>query len=287
MALLRIGDTKILSDIVSEEIILCGEILNSSHSRSGIACSIPNGGSIKGVISNKEYLRLQFDLPKGDYSHINAWRWPESLAIALSILLGKTVRLLCSDILIKERQCVEVRKQENVEEIAIFKPFESPTSLSSQTFRDLLTRLAFFISNKSIESMVCRNIFFQIVESARQETWQATELLMATILEAALRTLFKKPYIPGDRTFNRKLTMQEFRQKYLSDDWEEACDMMLKKFNEVRHRNAHPDWLYSETGSTLKPAKTEVVNDLCFMSRFYGYMILAISGVRNIQPIFP
>ena len=78
---------------------------------------------------------------------------------------------------------------------------------------------------------------------------QAAELLLSTILEAALRTWEEIPFVLGDRTFNRKVSLERFREEYFSEEWKESCDLALRSHTNLRHRNAHPDWLTGHGGS--------------------------------------
>jgi hypothetical protein len=55
----------------------------------------------------------------------------------------------------------------------------------------------------------------------------------------------------------------------------------------LRHRNAHPDWLTTPNGVLSKEELKESTKDLIFLSRFYGYMILALAGFKEVEPLFP
>jgi hypothetical protein len=55
----------------------------------------------------------------------------------------------------------------------------------------------------------------------------------------------------------------------------------------LRNRNAHPDWLFSQGGSLSEEEQAKSLDSMIFLSRFYGYMILALAGFRDLRPNFP
>lgn len=55
----------------------------------------------------------------------------------------------------------------------------------------------------------------------------------------------------------------------------------------MRHRNAHPDWLSTIGGACSREEIEKATNDAIFLSRFYGYMIMALANFRVSQPLFP
>lgn len=81
--------------------------------------------------------------------------------------------------------------------------------------------------------------------------------------------------------------MVRFREKYFSKRSETACELALKTHVDLRHRNAHPDWLTAPNGVLSKDELKQSTRDLVFMSRFYGYMILAMAGFKEMEPLFP
>lgn len=57
---------------------------------------------------------------------------------------------------------------------------------------------------------------------------------------------------------------------YLRAGWEPACDKALQVRDRLRHRNAHPDWITHAGGSLSKAEWQQSIEDLTFLSRFYG-----------------
>jgi hypothetical protein len=147
-------------------------------------------------------------------------------------------------------------------------------------------RLIEFFLKRGTEDFVCRNILGQMQEAARQQTWQASELLVSTILEAALRTLDNHPFRDRDHSWKINQSMDLFRCRYLAKEWTEPCERALEAHRRLRHRNAHPDWLFEEGRRRSEVQKTDVLRDISFLSRFYGYMIMALAGFTDLKPEF-
>jgi hypothetical protein len=74
--------------------------------------------------------------------------------------------------------------------------------------------------------------------------------------------------------------------EYLTREWKESCERAVEVRNKLRHRNAHPDWLFEEGRRRSETQTTELLVDISFLSRFYGYMILALAGFENLKPEF-
>ncbi len=55
----------------------------------------------------------------------------------------------------------------------------------------------------------------------------------------------------------------------------------------MRHRNAHPDFLLKKGGYLSEEYREKSVDDMIYLSRFYGYMILAMAGFQDLEPQFP
>jgi hypothetical protein len=150
----------------------------------------------------------------------------------------------------------------------------------------MFLRLTEFFLTGEEDAFVCRNILAQMEEASRQQTWQATELLVSTILEAALKTLDKRPFEPHDRSWKIVQSLDSFRSRCLSDQWTQTCERALEVRARLRHRNAHPDWLFKEGKRRSEPEKINVLQDISFLSQFYGYMILALAGFKDLKPNF-
>jgi uncharacterized membrane protein len=128
-----------------------------------------------------------------------------------------------------------------------------------------------------------------MADASRQNTTQGKELLLATILEAIFRTINQRPFKVGDYypAKKRQADMLKFRIEFLSDKWIDSCSKALELHEKLRHRNAHPDWLTSDDGALSKTRLQESYADMIYLSRFYGYMILAMAGFKDLEPWFP
>ena len=55
----------------------------------------------------------------------------------------------------------------------------------------------------------------------------------------------------------------------------------------MRHRNAHPDWLTIRGGALEEPSLERSLDDIVFLSAFYGYMVRSLAGFKDLKPRFP
>ena len=167
--------------------------------------------------------------------------------------------------------------------------FEHKRSREYPITHDRFVRLTEFLAQTSSHATICRNIFWQLVAAANQPTWQATEFLCATILEATLRSIGGQPFTAkkGKDTFVARHALEDFRQRYLSDEWRDPCRLVVRSFHILRDRTAHPDWL-GESGSSYAQRPTpEALDHVVRLCRFYGFLILALSGETGLKPRFP
>jgi hypothetical protein len=138
--------------------------------------------------------------------------------------------------------------------------------------------IANFLAQGTQEGNICQKTFLQLADAARQQTWQARELLVSTILEAALRSLYNKPFAPEKTkrtdTFSLEGTPKQFRDSYLSVDveigrqWKKIISKVVETQRRLRDRNAHPDWLSGQGGAYSPTEMENAMNDMIFLSRF-------------------
>jgi hypothetical protein len=211
------------------------------------------------------------------------WHWPEAFGQALSILSGRTVHLLSREMCRCGRKYTQYRRSRDVEHLGHLAPLGSKKSVN----KEALLKLAGFLGCGNPFAEYCLRMFYQLVEACRQESWQATELLCSTILEAALRSVGNYAFREGDHGWHVKPHLEQFRKQFLSDTWREACDRVLKAQTRLRNRNAHPDWLTRPGGALSAKEQADSLDDMIYLTRFYGYMILAMAGFRNLEPRFP
>jgi hypothetical protein len=153
---------------------------------------------------------------------------------------------------------------------------------------DFFIELTEFLANGGLHAEICRHIFAQQLEASKQQSAQAAELLCSTILEAVLRTIAGRPMNPKKREkFDVKCELGRFRDSFLSSKWQKACDDVLTSWRYLRHRNAHPDWLTTHGGGMATTTMAEALDHTIRLSRFYGFMILALAGWKDLEPVFP
>jgi len=280
-----IGKNIVLPDSVEKAIIL-GNWSMGESAMEGIVLDEPEYQLVSGRRIRDKYLELIWGLDASYWKRSHSWIWPQAAAYALSILTGESVQLLCREVNRGSRIYVEMRRPREISSLGILSPFKATYPLDKIRFANLVE----FFTKNSIEAKVCRHIFYQMLEASSQKSWQACELLLSSILEATLRTLQKKPYHPWKRKGRRidiKQNLRKFCQQYHTSQLVPFCNKAHEVWERIRHRNAHPDWLYLETEPISDEWKSESLKDMVFLSRFYGYMILTLSGQRDFTPDFP
>lgn len=281
-ALLATGPTPRMPDTVETEERLAGKILRKNYALGGISYA-DEVVTLVGRRAGDSVLELTWKLVRGRGARRQSWAWPTAFRDALSIVSGHAVVLLQRAVRRGAYELVQVRRKEAVKSLGLLSLL-NPGPLVD---KELLAKLAEFLVRPGDSATVCRAIFNQTLAAAGQGTWQAMELLLSTILEAALRTLDKRPFKPGDRSWRIDSSMKRFRQRYLSDNWRRHCEHALQVHRRLRHRNAHPDWLSGHGGALSDEEMSKSLDDMIFLARFYGYMILAIAGFNDIRPTFP
>jgi hypothetical protein len=159
----------------------------------------------------------------------------------------------------------------------------------------LVAPLAFYLSEKSEGEFIIRKMFWQIVDAANQNSDGGQALLLSTVLEASLRTLYNLPFIPGRHSredpFNPSKILEQFQSEYLSGKhdtkWKNKIEEVIEAYKRLRHRYAHPDWVRAQGGMLSDSEIGQSINDMILLSRFYGYMILAVTGIKDLEPKFP
>ena len=283
----RVCKQLILPDKVDRQVTINGKSVEECRSAAGIQYE-DNNICLIGHQVDAENIELFWNLSKSSWTKSESWKWPEEAQHALAILAGQTVKLLRrkasrpkgAEIV----EYTEIRTRKKAEELLDFlKPIKKQPPLDRNAF----VKLTEFLVKNPEPGEVCKKIFRQIADASRQQTYQGTELLLATILEAILRTLYKQPFVLGVRGWLIREYFERFRCDYLSDKWKDSCARALDVRDRLRHRNAHPDWLTSEGGGQSKAVLEQSIDDVVFLSTFYGYMIMAIAGFKDIEPKFP
>lgn len=284
--------------LIAEELDFPDQVKSETTINGQFVASRSNGGlwqdddtdiGLTGRNLSKEHFQLSWSLPKDRYTKTDCWRFGEAARRAFSIIFGQTIRLFRQEARRGGYEAILLRTARDVEKLGMFhRPLETLRSLLDQwAFNKVLfLQLSRFFLKEEHLSNVCYSIFRQMAESSRQKTWEARELLLSTILEATLRTLDNCPFKPKDHSWRVKQSMTSFRHKYLNDNWSTVCDRAIETRNRLRHRNAHPDWLVTTGGSQSNEAWGQAMKDINFLSQFYGYMILALAKIPNLEPKF-
>ena len=286
-ALYKTCEELILPDTVNRKVTIGNEEVESGHAAAGILHK-DDRIDLSGRQVDADHLELSWNLSKADWTKAESWRWAEEAQHALAILSGQTIRLVrrktYRSIGTNTVEYTEIRKQNEPELLLdILCPIKKRMPFDKNAF----VKMTEFLARNPERGKICRKIFYQIADASRQRTWQGRELLLSTILEAALRTLYGQPFQPGVYSWPVEEYLEKFRQDFLTVKWQDACRRVLEVQKRLRHRNAHPDWLSDEGGSESKAEMEQSVDDMVFLSSFYGYMIMAIAGFKDVEPSFP
>ena len=292
-AIYRANSKLLFPDIVHEEVTIGNTDPRMGWSKAGFDYKGSNGDKIIGEVKDDKHIYFHWTLPKSSWSKNQSWRFAEGLRYAIAILTGKSIQLRYHDAERNDGKIKEFNIHGDTSSFGlIFRLFDEPI-----IDKDRALKLARFLCLDNEKSEICRRIFHQIEVASKQETQQATELLLASTLEAALRSIYHLPFSPGQTTrsdpFKLPNALKQFRLDYFNSDsktknqWKKVTNAVEEAYSRLRHRNAHPDWLSTEGGMLSKVKMEESVNDMILLSRFYGYMILGLSGFENLDPIFP
>lgn len=242
--------------------------------------------SIVGRLENDEFLNVSWTLSNSKWTRSESWRLGEEIRWVLSFLLGKNVVLLQRSVWGQRTHYQEMRQRREVQSLREFLFVSQDPSLSARLFLPLVR---FFLRGDAKEVNVAKHLIHQVATAARIGSQEASELLVATAYEAATRTLLNQPYSGHRDNWNIGKSHKYLRVKYWSQsqDWQDACMQLQSASKRLRERNAHPDWLTGAGGSYSQDSLTQSVDDIRFMCRFYGYMILGFAGIEILQPQFP
>ncbi|MCC5907827.1 MAG: hypothetical protein JJU13_16555 [Balneolaceae bacterium] len=240
----------------------------------------------------KEYLRVTFKISKEKYSQQFALKFPCGLQTALTFILGETVQRLRSEVDCENSTVIEVFKISDVKRLKNYQALQSFKNFNSELLVNLSEFFTFgYISTeKYTESYVGKLILSQLVEAENQISRTSQELLTATILEAALRTIYGVPFLEeGKSKFDVSYYLKnEFIPQYSDGKkWRVVRKEVIKAFERMRHRNAHPDWLIKEDDVYSDNRASDTYLDLRIMIKFYQQMILLMAGIKDVKPELP
>lgn len=277
--------------VTGGEVRVAGHILKQEGDRlKRISYLGTQGEKIQGYLVNDRYLELYWQFPKTIFSKEYCWKWPEAAQYSLSILLGQTVNLLYRELTFGNKTRSEFKKQQDIKSHGLLRLYQHDIE-EIQATKIYFLKLTNFLACKSEGSSICINILKQVTEASQQKNWQTSELLISTILEAVLRNVDNQPFQvkKGEsKSWNVGRSLEKFLQKYLpSEVWQHLRKRVMQEHTYLRDRNAHPDWLFSQGGTLSEEEKEKALDSMIFLCRFYGYIILSLAGVENLEPIFP
>lgn len=276
-ALIGVGPSVLWPDKLLCTVNLEGLTISESFERKGLLHETATL-SVRGRGEDGR-LALHWSMDKTAYRRADAWRWAAAFRDALSIELGSALPLLEREVVVFPSQHLERIKAAKLTQLHPFQPFEGDVVDKARLFA-----LTDFFMKDSRGARVARKLFDQMVRARQQTRWDDTELILSTALEGALRAL--DGVASADRGWKLHDSLARFQKTYLSPAWRQVRRRAVDAFERLRHSTAHPDWILDKMALPAEAARSQSFDDLRFLSRFYGYMILALAGVANLQPVF-
>ena len=258
-----------------------GKVIRSGMSVGGFRHVEPGVSVVGTWESEKENtIRLGWSLDSPRDQVQKNWSFAEALRDALAMLSGQNVQMMSREVCGCGVNRSELRRKIEVTTLGLLSLFGT----SPHIRKSPLVKLALFLATNNSNARLCRKMFSQMVDASKQETNASQQLLCAMVLEAALRTIYR---VPSPKGLNVRQSLQRFKTDYLDNDWSEAIGHVERAFNNLRNRNAHPNWLTTPDGAEAPEKMRENLDDLILLSLFYGYMILALAGFKELKPRFP
>jgi hypothetical protein len=274
-----------LSDAVHTTTLVCDQQVKGSWESTGIFYENDKNRRLIGYLDDDDnHLQTYWKIHKHFRSKSDVWEWNIAIQDVLSIWFGQTIWLLKREFTRDAQKITEVRQKDDLSDLGLLSPFRG-ISFDKDAF---IKMVDFFVENSS-EAEICRRIFAQITDASNQRSRQAQEILVSTTLEAALRCVDKRPFTPKkDSSWNVDKGLKNFFSAYFpAQEWNDIRKRVMIEHCYLRDRNAHPDWLFSQGGSLSESEQAKSLDSMIFLSRFYGYIILALVGFEGLVPEFP
>jgi hypothetical protein len=281
-AVYDVGKSLALPDPLVTESRITGHRVNWTSSRAGLRHE-DDRLEIVAHLESDRCLQVDWLLSGALACKANAWGFAEAFALALSIVSGRTIHLLERTHARGETEYCERRCRQDVTYLGLLRPLPERDTVD----RDAVVAFVKAFLTDARCADISRWVFQQLAEASRQQTHVAQELLCATILEAILRTVDGRAFVQGDKSWKLPGSLKIFQEKYLGNKWKKARVKALGSQRRIRDRNAHPEWLTVPGALGGAPPLEESLNDLVFLSTFYGYMLLALAGFKDLEPRFP
>lgn len=280
---LKVARRPLLPDVVRTAVTIDGDPVGEEFAAEALRFQ-NHDDQITIRVAGDGLLRADWSVPSS-VSKAVCWRRAESVATALSVLVGQNVRLLQREIVRIGRQWLEVRRESPPVQLGHLALVRSADRIDKETFVSLMN----FFDKPAPHADAARKVLDQVSEAVRQENFQTGQLLVATLLEAFLRSVDGAPFQTRkrfSRNWDLRDSLESFRARYFDDDWREACDRAIRAHFSLRDRNAHPDWLIGQGGQLSDAERAKALDEMVVLCQFYGYMILALAGRRNLRPRF-
>ncbi|MDB9494311.1 hypothetical protein PN441_06935 [Spirulina major CS-329] len=290
-ALYRIEDDSFFGDPVTVTTKLENQLIEQLG-KTGLLYEESNI-KLKGYFLKKGYFHLHWILSQKSYSKSESWNWPIGLQEALRILCGETVQILQRQVRRATKKIIEVRTEQEYKDLGLFAFFDNQYFKSDQRTKIIVYVSNFFCRKKEFHE-ICTRIFFQILEASEQQLQSSQELFVATTLEAIIRTIYDLPVTKKDNSkglveqylngkFKGSYFLNESNREFRKE-WKEFCECAIEAFQRLRTRNAHPDWLIHTNSLDVDSNKEQALNDMIYLCRFYGHIILALTGFKLLRP---
>lgn len=282
---LRIEDYTIFQDTISDEDMLFKENVSINTNNRGLKIE-SDEIKIIAYYNKQDIFELNWQVSESDYTNKAHWNISKAMRDTLSICLGQSITLIRRDIYRKNKTIIELLKEREIVNLGLLSPFLQDTYFNKELFIKIFRAL---IKNDK-KSTIILNLFYQISDCRHIRNFNLWEFIMSTSLEATLRTYYEKPFKKSkkeDEFNNIEPFFKKFRIEFFNDEynkeWKKIFNNVNKIFNELRHINAHPDWINPPIFFSTDN-KQERYNLLVYLSKFYGYIILALIGYKNIKP---
>lgn len=282
-------------DSLNTKTELAGRFFSAVNS-SGLSVDEKDNWCLSGQQISDDKFELSWALNKNRWQRRDAWRFGEAARRALSIISAQMVWIARQEVSRDGQKILELRRRDDPKKLGYyFWPLlgdDGDVLARLKVNKVTFLKLTEFFLRGGPNAETCWNMFCQMADASQQKTYRGQELLLATVLEATLRTIYNLPFRerqsgPSVAKYNRKELIEKFRIDFFNDNWKKACEKALEVHTKLRHRNAHPDWLTSPDGTLSKAQLKETSLASVFLSRFYGYMILAMAGFKDLKPLFP
>ncbi len=272
-----------LPDAVSKEIKIKDNIIFQSKKFEGILIE-DNFFRIQGYLNDSKVFEISWEMDKELIPKNTQWEVAIAIKDSLSINLGQTVVLLRRDLYRNDKSIIELIKEKEVTDLGYFKPIYNKNFFDKEKFNLIFKALL----KKDKNAKIIHELFYQIADSLIVRNFAMWQFMLANSLEAFLRTYYEKPFQIGKKndTFKVESYLYEFKREYFEKDyvkeWRDIFKKVYQCYKDLRHINAHPDWLNSLNSETNQ----KKIEAMRYLSKFYGYVILALAGYRNLKPEF-